>query len=277
MKMVKKILLGMAFTAAVLSFVSCGIKEDEQKAIDGEDIGYTNFNNDDVNPDHKNYRAFVTTQTKHYDAIAEITIDNPEEVNGSKGANAVLGFVFGVKEHVHSPKVKISKDGETKDVTFYDFGIAGVRWNKNKGKVEWYVSWCEDVPNTIIGFNNDTAFGNIEITDVNGLVGTFGTETVIVPDTGIFEDVAIPLTDGKLKISIKTQANNDGGYTVKLCNAEGTTVKTANIDSSDTGITSKEERYIGRYLSVYYGESIKGVIKYSDVNGNVIPADYRED
>ena len=281
MKMVKKILLGMAFTAAVLSFVSCGLKEDEQKAIDGENIGYANKDNEDVNPSHLNYRAFNTTETKHYSANAEIVIDNPEEVvSSTRESNAVLGFVFGVKEHENSTQYKVKVGDETKKVVFYDFGIAGVRYNKKSGKTEWYVSWCENVPNTIFGFNDSGAFKDIKFTDADGHeVGPFGTEKQIVPTTGTFSAVDLPLTDGKLALAIRTVAKDTGSYVVELCKnvSDDVPVATATIPAATTGLSAKEERFIGRYVNVYYGETISGTIKYSDVSGNVIPADYRED
>ena len=286
MKMVRKILLGLVATAAVLSLVSCGqVKEDEEKAIDGENIGFKNEKTE-------NYRGFITTKTKHYSANAEITIDNPKEIaNSSHNANAVLGFVFGVEEVKHDPVVQVYKkndknEDEVTDVTFYNFGIASVRYNK-AGNVEWYVSWCKDVPNTILGYNDSPDFGNISVKDINNVTKTYGSEKQILPTSGTFETVSgINLTeDNKLSVLIKTVANDGkkdseleaGSYTVSLCNAKGEEKSSVKIPATETGLTKKTELLIGRYVTVYAGEEIKGTIKYSDIKGNVIPADYVEE
>ena len=277
MKMVRKILLGTLAIATVLAFTSCGVKEDEEKAIDGKRIDFENTT-------EKNYRAFVTTKTKHYSANAVITLDNPTEVKGSK-ANYVLGFVFGVEEKEHNPKVEVFKKNEKGEdtteketVTFYNFGIAGLRYNKSTSKVEWYVSWCKDVPNTILGYNNEGEFKNISVTDINGVVSTYGEETQIVPKTGTFKEVAgLNLTDdNKLSVIIKTVAKDDGSYDVSICNADEDVKDSVTIPATTTGLTTKTQKLIGRYVTVYAGESVKGTIEYTDVNGNVIPLDDEE-
>ena len=280
MKMVKKILLlGTLAIAASLTLASCGVKEDEEKAIKDDRIDFSNENT-------KNYRAFVTTKTKHYSANAEITLDNPTEIKGAK-SNYVLGFIFGVEEKEHNPKVKIpakDKDGKdiSKEVTFYNFGIAALRYNKTKNNVEWYVSWCEDVPNTILGYNDNGDFYDIEITDIDGVKAKYGKETQIVPSPSenlIFKTVSgLSLTeDKKLSVIIKTVANDDGSYKVSICNADGDEKATTTISKTVTGLTEKTQKLIGRYVTVYAGESVKGTIKYTDVNGNIIPADYVEE
>ncbi len=276
MKMVKKILLlGTLAIAASLTLASCGVKEDEEKAIKDDRIDFVNENT-------KNYRAFATTKTKHYSANAEITLDNPTEVKGAK-SNYVLGFIFGVEEKEHNPKVTIpakDKDGKdtTTDVTFYNFGIAALRYNKKSG-VEWYVSWCEDVPNTILGYNDEGAFANISVTNVDGVTTKYGKETQIIPTTGTFKTVSgLSLTeDKKLSVIIKTVANDDGSYKVSICNADGDEKDSTTISKTVTGLTEKTQKLIGRYVTVYAGESVKGTIKYTDVNGNIIPADYVEE
>ena len=277
MKMVSKIVLGTLALAAVLTLTSCGVKEDEEKAIDGKRIDFDNTT-------EHNYRAFVTTKTKHYSANAVITLDNPTEVKGEK-ANYVLGFVFGVEENEHNPKVEVFKkdangnnttDKET--VTFYNFGIAALRYNKSSGKVEWYVSWCKDVPNTILGYNDDGEFKNISVTDISGVTKIYGEETQIIPETGIFKKVdGLSLTeDNKLSVIIKTFANNDGSYFVSICDTDGNEKDSTTISKAITGYTEKTQALIGRYVTVYAGESVKGTIEYTDVNGNVIPLDDEE-
>ena len=84
---------------------------------------------------------------------------------------------------------------------------------------------------------------------------------------------------------IKTVANDDGSYTVTLCDEEGnkiTGTDTGTIPQTKTGFTkkvnnvdtpSKLQKLIGRYITVYNKQSVTGTIKYLDVNGNLIPAE----
>ena len=284
MKMVKKILLGMALTAAVISFVSCGVKQDEGKAFNGENIDYSNTEkDDDGNFKYKYYRSFDSTSTKHNSANATITIDNAADVadvtlsDGSKvKAKAGFGFVFGMKEVTDKDnpvkKTVTDKDGKSKEVTvkFYDFGVAAVRYNKSSKKIEWYVDWERNVPDTAFNNTNLATFEDTALTEAPKQVE----KEAVVAWTAVngFE-----LKDGKLVAMIKTVANDDGSYTVTLCDEEGTQIAgsaTAEVKKDWTGLTEKTQLYIGRYITVYQGQTVTGKIEYSDISGNVIPADY---
>lgn len=280
MKMVKKILLGLAATAALLTFVSCGEKEDEEKAFKGEKINYSNTEKDDTGKyKYKYYRSFDTTSTKHYSANAKITIEDAANVadvtndDGKVKAKAGFGFVFGMKE-VTDKDHPITKTVNGKEVTvkFYDFGVASVRYNYITKNVEWYVDWETNVP--------DTAFNNTNLANFNDDSLLNAPVQKEYGDTTWKSVNGYGLKDGKLIAVIKTVANKDGSYTVTLCDEDGNKISNATpveLEKEWTGLTENTQRYIGRYITVYTGQTAKGTIEYSDIAGNVIPADYVEE
>ena len=134
MKMVKKIVLGLVAAAAVLSFVSCGTREEEGTVAEMIKV---NAGSSKATIDAKNdgdfARGFKTLQNKHLDAIMHISntiheIDNP---TNSLKTNGVMGYIFNLK-----------KDSETNK---YSFSIAGIRYNQKSNKVEAYVETFKDV------------------------------------------------------------------------------------------------------------------------------------
>lgn len=301
MKMVKKILFGSLVLAAALTFASCGETQDEGDSFDGDKIDFTH---DGASGDY--YRSFKSTSTKHYSANATITIEDADNVvsaSDSRGravaAKAGLGFVFGLEEIKDAPVVyKIKKDkktGEikynsdgtykTEKVKFYNFGVASVRWNHTDNTAQWYISWCTNVPDSVFNYNSSPSFydGSLALLPENTGVSIPGSsadnEICIVDDgAGGWKDVAsLSLKeDGSLAVLIKTVANENGSYTVQLMDkdAPDTVIDTGTVPAAETGLSEKTQKLIGRYLTVYTSQTIKGKIEYSDVHGNVIPADY---
>ena len=309
MKMVKKILLGTLALAAVLALTSCGEKQDEEKAFNGENI---NLPHDGTSGDY--YRSFASTKTKHYSADAKITIEDadnysPKKADGTSfkdykddvltiSAKAGFGFVFGLEEvtsevnknhAIQKNTYKENGDFDKKvDVKFYTFGIAAVRWNAALDKPQWYVEWCTNVPDTVFNYNNSTNFDdttNLQSLNPSATIPVH-TPSFIVPSNDGWKDVdkdKLKLDDnGNLVAVIKTIANDDGSYKVILCDANGTEIENSGekLNKSITGFVDdsgngkKVQKLIGRYITVYKGQTAKGTIEYSDISGNVIPADY---
>ena len=275
-----KVLLSSAVAAAlVFGFAGCADGSDDGDAINGENIEFTHGQaSDTVTADdaagYNYYRGFKTTKTNHYSSNALITIEKPElsatDASHSVVSNAGLGFVFG--EYDDSEKVK--QDGKDKSVKVYTFGIASVRYNVNTKKVQWYVSWVEKTPETVFGYNNSSDFTDKIGDDKVEL----GKETQIIPTSGAWKNTSVALTDGNLVVKIAVTANDDGSYKVELQNADGSeTYETATISNTVTGFEKKTQQRIGRYLTVYYKQTVKGSIAYSDIQGNPIPADYDEE
>ena len=135
MKMVKKILLGMALTAAVISFVSCG------KVVGGEDDAIDNSTfSKDAKIDTKNetealMRGFKTLNTKHLDAILHITntINKIDTPSNDLKTNGVMGYIFNMAEDENKK---------------WAFTIAGVRYNQLTGNVDAYVESFKNIDAT---------------------------------------------------------------------------------------------------------------------------------
>ncbi len=289
MKMVKKILLGSLVLAAALALTSCGEKQDEEKAIkkDGT-VKYTN------NGKANYYRSFSSTSSKHYAADAVITIENADTLattDGNVVSTAGFGFVFGLEEVTSKfPKVqtpKLNDDGTPKtnkkseivyrDVKYYTFGIAALRYNAKDKKAQYYISWVENVPDTVFNYNDSTDFEDKTLAAWNpGVTLPVTDETQCVPLSGAWKDIDTAELDvdenGTLVGMFKTEALDGGKYSVTLCKADETIIGYPSvIDSSITGLTKKEQKLIGRYITVYKNQTAKGSIKYQDVEGNVIP------
>ena len=301
MKMVKKILFGSLVLAAALTFASCGETQDEGDSFDGDKIDFVHDGTSGLY-----YRSFKSTSTKHYSANATITIEDADNVTSATKPNgtaieskAGLGFVFGLEEIKDAPVVyKIKKDkktGEikynsdgtykTEKVKFYNFGVASVRWNHTINSAQWYVSWCTNVPDSVFNYNDSSSFydGTLAALPENTGVTIPGSaadnEICIVDDgAGGWNTISgISLKeDGSLGALIKTVANENGSYTVQLMDkdAPDTVIATGTVPAAETGLSEKTQKLIGRYLTVYKSQTIKGKIEYSDVHGNVIPADY---
>lgn len=295
MKMVKRILLGTLVLAAALALTSCGEKQDEEKAIkkDGT-VNYTN------NGKAKYYRSFSSTSTKHYAADAVITIENADTLTGTDAsvtATAGFGFVFGLEEVTSKfPKVqtpKLDENGAPKtnikgeivyrDVKYYTFGIAALRYNAKAKKAQYYISWVKNVPDTVFNYNDETTFEDKSLAAWNpGVTLPVTDETQCVPlwdpDAPVYwKDIDTADLDvdenGTLTAKFKTEARDGGSYRVELWNADETKQigNIYEITSSITGLTSRTQKLIGRYITVYKNQTAKGSIKYQDVEGNVIP------
>jgi len=87
MKMVKKILLGMVATAAILSLASCGKREEAGNSeMINVDAGSSKASIDYTNEGTDVSRGFKTLQTKHTDAICKIS----NTIKGDK--DGVMGY-----------------------------------------------------------------------------------------------------------------------------------------------------------------------------------------
>ena len=134
MKMVKKILLGLAAGTLVLGFAGCKPEvagNEDLIKISGKSgsIDYTNDSDDTT-------RGFKTLKTKHLDAICHIetTVTDlvDKTVNNSKMVSSgTMGYIFNVVKN--------------EEENTYNFSIAGVRYVTGKN-VQAYVESFKDVP-----------------------------------------------------------------------------------------------------------------------------------
>ncbi len=273
---------GVALAALSLGFISCSESEDDDGAIDGESISYTNSDTSNI------YRSFKSTKTKHYSANALITINNAASTTTSYPAVAGYGFLFGLEETTTTVNASANttyyEDSANKTkASFYTFGIAAVRWNATNSTAEWYVSWCENVPSTCFNSTTSNDFSGTVYAANSSTTTTLGTETTVVKgdnNTAWKAVSGFSLTDSKSFIAqIRVVANGDGSYSVGLYkNAEtSSALGTGTITAATTKFTAKTQKDIGRYITVYPGQTTTGRIDYSDISGNPIPADYNED
>lgn len=131
MKMVKKILLGLAAGAAVLSLLSCGLKDDNNKAMGGTadkpKIEYENTGSE-------NYRCYKATTFSHAGAIVKVVFENPTESEKSKmgvifdlhknktNSNAVDFYIIGLASNSDCPNFYVSKLENVTDLQADNFG-----------------------------------------------------------------------------------------------------------------------------------------------------------
>lgn len=281
MKISKLLKVGaFALLAASLCFVGCKKEEDEENAISGDNISMTHDGSS-----KKYYRAFSTTSTKHFSATAKITINNADTVkNSSNNANCALGYVFGLEEvevkagtdvklsngSSHTVTTNLLKTEDGKTPKFYKFGVVGIRYNKNLGKPQWYVSWFENIPSTAFNYTNSDNLGADLMDGTTKL--TVGYENGIVDSNGAWQDFSLNLTDAKaLSVTVVSEAKDDGSYAITLKDAAGTSsIATATVSNSYTGVSEKTQRKLGRYTTVYTGETASGVIKLEDVSGAAV-------
>ena len=281
----------MAIAALSFGFVSCGESEGDDDAFNGEEISLSNTDSTKNDSGKKLYRSFAGTKTKHYSANALITINNAATVNNSSKyvSAAGYGFLFGLEETTSTVNSEAdttyyeSYDSGTfgDKAKFYTFGIASVRYNATSGTGEWYVSWCENVPSTCFNYTTYAGFEGA-VYDASGNSTKKGEETTVVKGSGSDAWKAISglsLTDSNFVAQIRVVANDDGSYTVGLYKDATATsaLDTGTISASTTGFEKKTQKDIGRYITVYAGQTTTGKIEYSDISGNPIPADYVED
>ena len=123
MKMVKKVLMGLALAAAVLALAGCVPQADDtEKAITKNSmtkytVDYKNENSADK------YRAYKPTATVHAGALVKVTFEN------SDNAQNKMGVIFNLKE-----------TKEKKVVTNREFYIIGLGPSPKKGAANFYVS-----------------------------------------------------------------------------------------------------------------------------------------
>ena len=291
MKLSKKILAAFSVAAMLVvagSFTACKESEDDDDAISGENVSAKNETD-------MYYRAFESLKTKHKYATANIKIKNPTEVAvASHSSNSVIGYVFGLEEdkseHSVTKAYQYQKDGTLKEktITWYNFAVAGVRWNKTDEKLQWYVSYCTGVPSTIFGYNTSSDFTAKIITEVDsdGKAKTFvdsgATEKAIVGtlSTPYFESISassysLP-EDGivNVLVDVTIEGNETNGYyyNVELQNQQGVKIDGATVGKIYVDeLTATTQKEIGRYTTVYSGETANATISFQDVQGNPIP------
>lgn len=109
MKMVKKVLMGLAVAAIAFALTGC-LQDDTEKAIKGSGSKYSI---DYTNEGTQNYRAYKSTGLSHAGALVKVTFDKDCDAGVSK-----MGVIFDLQERKENKQklrdfniIGIAKDG----------------------------------------------------------------------------------------------------------------------------------------------------------------------
>lgn len=282
MKMVKKVMLGLAVAAVALALTGCG-KElgDPEVKISGSagkaSIEHTN----DTGSTQRKMKIYLT---KHESTKCAFVIENQTE----SSYDGQLGYVF---------NLDTNKDGT------YNFITVGFRYDGRSGKkyVDTYVSAFfnikeESFSSTNFGvekvYKNTDAFS---IATVKGNGTPTEAEIAVLPTK--LSDFSIN-ADHQLIGAIDIKAETTGGYTIKYYNeaqlditknnndkitgikikeAPGTAKQTIPVANTYTGYTEVTEAKLGVYAAIYEnGGTLTGSWFASDLEGNPIPAEFED-
>ena len=304
MKMVKKILLGTLAVAAILTFASCGQREEAgNSSIIDVNAGSSKASIDATNDSDSVTRGFKTLQTKHLDAICHIetTVTDlvDKTVNGKKiKSSGTMGYIFNLVKNEETNK--------------YSFTIAGARHNQVAGTIEAYVESFKDIDADKL---EESLEGGTKATGLSYASTDFG--FTLVPKANLDDMLAGQTsTPKKLDLWIDVVANGkasatateypanrgdaskEGTYTVSfywkdpkrkssatsydLKYVDGNsaapatfedgflkscTVEVANVNAkydATKGLTSMQSD-VGFYANVYAGQTLKGTWQFSEI------------
>ena len=217
MKMVKKILLGLAAGAVVLSLASCGLKDDDPEgAITGSGSNYKVSYTNPSKTAGDYYRAYDTTSLKHSGALVKVTFDNPSEC-----ANSKMGLIFDLK----------NSENENAGDGARDFFIIGIG-----AQNALYVSKFVNIVNI-----RDKNFG--ASTGGNATAGDPTEIEYISLSNENFKLDKATNADGTISLYVYCKADKDGNYKFALLAGEPTNssvkmkIDDINIDSLPSGVT----------------------------------------
>ncbi len=196
MKMVKKVLMGLAVAAVAFALTGC-LQDDTEKAIKGSGSKYSI---DYTNEGTQNYRAYKSTGLSHAGALVKVTFDKDCDAGVSK-----MGVIFDLQER------KVNKQ------KLRDFNIIGIA---KDGK--YYVSRLTNIEDI-----QDENFGAV----VNAATGPSEKELVSI-DLG--EKVTMSTdSDGNYFVYVWYKANLNGTYSWALLNMTDDQAKTFDKNAGD--------------------------------------------
>ena len=274
MKMVKRILLGLAAGAVILGFAGCnrdtgGNEELIKVSGDSASIDYTNETGSVT-------RGFKTLSTKHLDAICHISMDVTALDRTGQKSNGTMGYIFNL--------VKNADDT-------YNFTIAAARYNQSTQKTEAYV---ETFKNVAADKLEDELTGGSHATGETW--SGYGFNLDVKPTGGkldLWIDVAaqgLGMVNNELKEYTNRTKGDAGTYIVKFFDKDpgrklgignyDLTYKNSNVTSLATLTVKKEDvnttydtkkgltsmqAGTGFYANVYAGQTLKGTWKFEEI------------
>ena len=282
MKMVKKILLGLAVAAIALALTGCGKQLGDPNVKINGSTGKASI--DHTNETDSTQRAMKIYLTKHLSTNCAFVIEN--QTTGSYDGQ--LGYAFNLDKNT--------------DCT-YNFITVGFR--NNKGTTDTYVSAFFNIKESSFSTDN---FGVEEIygTSSNKTKTIDQFDITTVKGNGVPSEVEIselPTILSGFSINSDKQligditAEDNGSYTIKFYNESqlditknnsgnkitGIKIKTSNpgdpkkiitVDKKYTGYSAATQAQLGVYAGIYRNATLTGAWFASDLEGNPIPAEF---
>lgn len=273
MKMVNKILLGLAAGAVMLSLVGCKPPTIGADSVNGKIINGTTTKAYVGAKDGEGYKNAGTDTdremqlfaTKHESAFAALTLTDEDKTKTT--GNGQLGYVFNYTEN------------SDKTVNFITIGF---RWNDKK--FDTYISQFYNVDTTKFDTPNFGVTAKKNAYDANTKT-PYEIEVAALPTVLSFVDFA---TDGSATVGVGITANEDGSYKIDYYKADkldkyykltkdAVADKTYTVSSAVTGRTKKEQTKMGCYAAVYGGKTLNGFWRFSSIKGEDLPVEGFED
>lgn len=234
MKMVKKVLMGLAIAASVLALAGCIQNDDTEEAITKNSA--TKYTVDYKNEGTDLYRAYETTTARHAGALVKITFEESETPHTKNK----MGLIFNLKE-TKDKKNKVSK----RDFYIIGIGTAG----KTSGVENFYVSKFTNV--TDIKAEN---FGT-------KLTENKAEEVEIVP-LNTTNNIEIPAADSEGKITLWVYFKADkasGGFDYAVIK-DSATIKNVAINKNTTLDSFASETILAQGNTHVVGENTKTAV-----------------
>ena len=258
MKMVKKILLGLAATAAVLAFVGCKTVDDEEGAIQGKNNDYSvDWENKDT---ENNYRAYKSTSLKHAGGLVKVTFENPEDDNFSK-----MGVIFDLHDN--------EADKSAKD--FYIIGLSGAK------TYNFYVSKFTNVTQLQADNFGTELESNPAVEDPIVNYGCAITQPAAAADgsisyyvyfkantNGSYDWAVLNATDelvADFEITADTSINDLPAGVSILTYKNSTTKVMGQIPAPTPALTTTPQNQLAVYINVIKTKTLKGKWKFMDM------------
>ncbi len=265
MKISKLLKLGaFALLAASLCFVSCKKEDDEENAIDGNTINYTN-SKDSI------YRAYISTNLKHLGELVKITFNNQT----TSSHDGVMGFIWDYKE---SKSVTGSAAANASTSDTYNFFVIGFNgYGASGSKPRYYISKYFNIPKGQL--ENDNFGASTTVTTHAAGIAASEPKEIVVQDwenlngptiasdktLTFWVDIYPVYSGSEYGVDIANHSSDDAGsFVVDIYDADpresgATKLDSVTIPTSKTGYTAKpDQAYLAKYANVQPNKTLSG-------------------
>ena len=250
MKMVKKVLMGLAAAAAVMALAGCVIEDDTEGAIKGSGKKYTvAYANETGTP----YRAYKATALKHAGALVKVSFETTED---SEVKTSKMGVIFNLHNNEDN---KDAKD-------FYIIGLNPTSTNKN-----FYVSKMSgivDIQADNFGASTTASEGEPKEIEIVSITNNKEIAAVKADAGGIWSVYVYykALTDGSfdykvLNITDDVAKNFDlkeGTFDSSVVLAEGNTKAAAGAEWEECEEGKQPQNKVAFYAQIAAGANLEG-------------------